>query len=345
MTIPTSAAPPGQRSSYVLDQLEGERIAIPGTNSVFRILASQKEMDHRIAVYYKAGISTDGTDSWRHAYAENAFIVTKGCLRIWIGDKCRDLYPGDFAFVPSGNEYGYKPLGPYTELLALTSPGDQVDLFRAMGEEFHGILTASKDNPTLQQEPPSGFDLDFPDDDYRPPELSPWLETENRLPEASQPYFLRANTGPQWIFGGVLSRPFITTAQSKGQFYISALESSSGYPGRPFFERYMSFTSVDHCFCVMEGLFKLKRRGDSEWTVLREGQTVVVSARDFFTAEIDSKFVRVIAFANGPGINELLQKAGYRCSGNILPETVGSWDGWDEARLKSACAEVGAQID
>lgn len=85
----------------MLDQLEGERIAIPGTNSVFRILASQKEMDHRIAVYYKAGISTDGTDSWRHAYAENAFIVTKGCLRIWIGDKCRDLYPGDFAFVPS----------------------------------------------------------------------------------------------------------------------------------------------------------------------------------------------------------------------------------------------------
>lgn len=241
--------------------------------------------------------------------------------------------------------YGYRPLAPYTEFLALTTPGIQVDVFRAMGEDFSGIMLVSEDNPNLlHKTPPPNFDLFF-EDNHQPPELSPWLDTENRLAEVSQPYFLRANTGPQWMFGGILSRPFITTAQCDGKFSISTFESSSGYPERPFFDRYMSFTTVDHCFCVMEGLFKIKLKRNSEWTVLREGQTAVVPAREFFTADIDSKFVRVITFSNGPGVSELIQKAGYQCSGNILPETVGSWDGWDEVRLKSACAEVGSQID
>lgn len=107
MAILTSALPPGQRISYVLDQLEGECIAIPGTNSVIRILASAKETDDRMAIYYRAAVPTDASDFCWHKCADNVFLVTKGCLRIWNGDKCRDLYPGDFAFVPSVRWSGF----------------------------------------------------------------------------------------------------------------------------------------------------------------------------------------------------------------------------------------------
>lgn len=86
----------------MIDQNEGDCIAIPGTNSVVRILASAKETDGRMAVYYRAAVPSDAPDSFcSRARADNAFIVTRGYLRFWNGDKCRDLYPGDFAFVPA----------------------------------------------------------------------------------------------------------------------------------------------------------------------------------------------------------------------------------------------------
>ncbi|KAH7156701.1 RmlC-like cupin domain-containing protein [Dactylonectria macrodidyma] len=346
MTIPTTTHPPSERMSYVIDQNEGDCIAIPGTKSVIRILTPTNQNNEGMAVYYRAAAPTDVPDTfYSHPVADNAFIVTKGYLRFWNGDKCHDLYPGDFAFVPAETVYGYMPLGPYTEFLALSTPAYLIDMFRAMGHEFKGILLPSKDSPSLlRTPPPPAVDLHV-EEDHKAPELSSWLDTENQLRERNEAYFLRANTGPQWIFGGILSRPFITSAQSDHNFSISTVESSSAYLERPFFNRNMSFTTADHCFCVMEGLMRLKIKGHSDWTVLREGQTAVIPAREFFTADMGSKFVRMIVFSDGPGVGELIQKAGYQCDGNILPETVGSWDGWDEARLKSACAEVGAQID
>ncbi|KAH7122189.1 RmlC-like cupin domain-containing protein [Dactylonectria estremocensis] len=344
MVIPTTTYPPGERKCYVIDQNEGERIAIPGTNSVVRILASAMETKGRMAVYYRAAVPTDAPNSFYwHQEAVNAFIVTKGYLRFWNCDECLDLYPGDFACVPAGVMYSYKPLGPYTEFLALATPGSQAEIFRAMGQEFKGIMLPSKDSSSLLHTPPPDR-RDVNVGQYERTEPSSWADAEKQLP-GDYPYFLRANTGPQWMFGGILSRPFITPAQSKGEFSISTMETSANYPERPFFNRNMSFTTVDHCFCAMEGVFRLKIKGHSDWTVLRQGQMAFIPAREFFTADVDSKFVRVVVLSNGPGISDLIQKAGYQCPGNILPETVGGWDGWDEARLKSACAEVGAQID
>jgi mannose-6-phosphate isomerase-like protein (cupin superfamily) len=79
------------RESYVIPQLEGERITIPGSKGVFRILASAKQTNNRIAVF---------TGFHYHNEAHDVFLVTKGYLKLWNGDQCRIMGPGDFAYVP-----------------------------------------------------------------------------------------------------------------------------------------------------------------------------------------------------------------------------------------------------
>jgi hypothetical protein len=138
------------------------------------------------------------------------------------------------------------------------------------------------------------------------------------LPKDSSPYFLRSNTGPRWMAGGVMSRPFITTAQSAGKFAISSIESSSTY-GKTIFSQSLKFKDVDHCLCVCEGALVVKLNGTGEETV-REGETVVIPAGQSFTLEFASRYVRVISFTSGDGIESLIQKVGAPYKGAVLPD-------------------------
>jgi hypothetical protein len=51
MSIPVQTLPPDSRTSYIIDQLEGEHVSIPGSKGVFRILASSKQTNGGIAVF------------------------------------------------------------------------------------------------------------------------------------------------------------------------------------------------------------------------------------------------------------------------------------------------------
>jgi hypothetical protein len=216
------------------------------------------------------------------------------------------------------------------------------------------------------------FDVHFEQprrDCYTPPAVSDWLDSENQLPSSSSPssspsspYFLRANTGPRYLLGGLLSRPFITTHQTAGKFAISSLETSNAYPPSLLFasssgQKWMTFREVDHCFCVQEGtlLVKLKEepRGlgdddkeeeeeeeEEEWTPVREGQTLVVSAGQAFALQAGSRFVRVWSFTNGSGIEELVHTAGEPCKSFVLPDGLDTKK-VDDARFEAACKEMG----
>jgi mannose-6-phosphate isomerase-like protein (cupin superfamily) len=185
------------------------------------------------------------------------------------------------------------------------------------------------------------FDVHF-ERDYTPPEVSDWLETENALPGPLEPYFLRANTGPRWMLGGVMSRPFINASQCSGKFAISSIESSNQYAESPFKERWLTFENVDHCFIVTEGLLRVRLKGEEEWAEVREGQTLVISAGQAFMLEFASRYVRAISFTNGPGIEHLIHTAGQPYANFVLPDSVGSWD---EDRLRVVCGEMGVQLD
>jgi mannose-6-phosphate isomerase-like protein (cupin superfamily) len=186
------------------------------------------------------------------------------------------------------------------------------------------------------------FDVNF-ERDYKPPQVGDWLETENVLPDALEPYFLRANTGPRWMLGGVMSRPFINASQCAGKFAISSIESSNQYAaGASPFKRWLTFPTVDHCFSVMEGVLRVRLKGEEDSTEVREGQTLVISAGQAFTLEFASRYVRAITFTNGPGIEHLIHTAGQAYASYVLPDQASACD---EERLSVVCGELGLQIE
>lgn len=105
MTIPVYSAPPDTRTSYIIDQLEGERLTIPGSKGTFRILASSKQTNGGIAVFQSGAVLSDAPGFHWHNEAHDVFLVTKGYLKLWNGDKCRIMGPGDFAYVPPVSIY------------------------------------------------------------------------------------------------------------------------------------------------------------------------------------------------------------------------------------------------
>ncbi|KAH8683604.1 cupin domain-containing protein [Ilyonectria robusta] len=347
MSIPVQKTPPDARVNYIIDQLEGERLTIPGSKGAFRILASSKQTNGGIAVFSSGAVLSDAPGFHWHDEAHDVFLVTKGFLKLWNGDKCRILGPGDFAYVPPKIIHNPELLGPHTETLGLVAPGDWVDFFRYVAETYSGVIVPENDDRDLKallipkvMAAKDRFDVHFKRD-YQPPEVGEWLDSENTLPGPLEPYFLRANTGPRWLLGGVMSRPFINASQCSEKFAISSIESSNVYTSSPL-AKWLNFPTVDHCFCVMEGLLKVKTKGEEDWNTVREGQTVVLSAGQSFTLEFASRYVRVISFTNGRGIEELIQTAGSSYTSFILPEEAPEWD---EAAIQTACGKLGVKVE
>lgn len=240
-------------------------------------------------------------------------------------------------------------LGPHTEQLGLVAPGDWVDFFRYVAESYAGVVLPANDDRDLKghiipkvMAAKDRFDVNFVRD-YQPPEVGDWLDSENTLPGPLEPYFLRANTGPRHILGGVMSRPYIFSSQCSGKFAITSLESSNAYGKSPLAEKWLTFQNADHCFCVQEGLLKVKLRGDdSEWTEVREGQTLLVPAGQAFLLDFGSRYVRAVTFTNGKGLEELIKLAGSDCPTVVLPDEPAPID---RAKIHEASAEVQVTLD
>lgn len=99
MSLPRVSLPPKEGGSYIVPQLEGEIISIPGSKSVFRILTSELQ-NGKFSVFAMEGALADAPGFHHHNEAHDIFMVTKGYLKVWNGDQCRILGPGDFASVP-----------------------------------------------------------------------------------------------------------------------------------------------------------------------------------------------------------------------------------------------------
>lgn len=240
-------------------------------------------------------------------------------------------------------------LGPHTETLGLVAPGDWVDFFRYVAETYNGVIVPEADDRDLRSllipkvmAAKDRFDVHF-ERDYKPPEVGDWLETENVLPGPLEPYYLRANAGPRWMLGGVMSRPFINASQCSGKFAISSIESSNQYaPAASPFGRWLTFPTVDHCFSVMEGLLRVQLKGDEGWTEVREGQTLVISAGQAFKLEFASRYVRAITFTNGAGLEHLIHTAGEAYASFVLPDQATPCA---EQRLQAVCEEMGVHVE
>ncbi|KAF5008450.1 hypothetical protein FDECE_5282 [Fusarium decemcellulare] len=334
MAIPLCTFRPDPETGCATYPTEGELIEIPGKSRAIPVFADSDAQDEKISIFNLKPLPTDeAVHFYHHEDAYTAFVVWSGRFEFWNGDKGHELGSGDFAFIPPNSVYGFQSLEEDSELLVFTTLDNHADLFESIGHGYSKILHLDSSDIHVI-------------DDYHPPELINFIEPDSDLPTFLQPYFLRVTSSPRWIFGGVMSRPCVRSAQCEGKFSISAMESSHIEDARPFGNRWLSFTRVDHCFCVIEGVFRIKFKDDDEWSVVEEGQAIVVSARQYFSAEVGSDFTRIITLANGPGIDELVCKAGSECDSVVLPEVSDHhWDGWDEIRFKSACVEVGALVE
>ncbi|KAH8678392.1 cupin domain-containing protein [Xylariales sp. PMI_506] len=352
MSIPLSSLPPDARATYIIDQLEGERLTLPGSKGAFRILASSKQTNGGIAVFTSGAVLSDAPGFHWHQEAHDVFLVTKGYLKLWNGDKCRIMGPGDFAYVPPTVIHNPELLGPHTETLGLVAPGDWIDFFRYVGETYEGVVIPESDNRDLKSllipklmQAKDRFDVHF-ERNYQPPEVAEWQAEENVLPGPLEPYFLRANTGPRWLLGGVISRPFINASQCSGKFAITSLESSKVYGASPFSSRWLTFPTTDHCFCVQEGLLRVQIRdgeaaAEGAWTEVREGQTLVIAAGQAFRLDFGSRYVRAITFTNGAGIENLIHTAGAPYEGFVLPEAA---EAVDSSRFEAACKDLEIEL-
>lgn len=352
MVLDKQTTPPDSRTSYVLRQLEGERLTIPGSKGVFRILASSKQTNGGIAVFTSGATLSDAPGFHWHQEAHDVFLVTKGFLKLWNGDKCRIMGPGDFAYVPPKVIHNPELLGPHTETLGLVAPGDWIDFFRYVAESYKGVLVPESDDRNLKallipkvMAAKDRFDVHF-ERDYTPPEVAEWLPTENQIPEeALTPYFLKADTGPRWLAGGVLSRPFITAAHTQNRFAISSIESSGEYKEDTFLngKRFLTFAEVDHCFFVVDGSLSVTLQGQDGETTLTAGETLVVSAGQAFALGFASRYVKALSFTNGPGLEALIQTAaGEQFSGFVIPDDLPAWD---VSAFEKAASSVGATIE
>ncbi|KAL4806192.1 hypothetical protein BDV18DRAFT_152267 [Aspergillus unguis] len=355
MSTPTTLftdTPPPARTPYAIPQLEGERLTIPGSKGTFRILASSKQTNGLMSVFQSGAVLSDAPGFHYHNQAHDVFLVTKGYLKLWNGGKCRIMGPGDFAYVPPGVIHNPEMLGPHTETFGVVTPGDWIDFFRYISEPYSGILVPEADDRDLKallipkvMAAKGQFDVVF-QPNYVPPPVTEWDETDERLPDGPkpEPYFLRSNTGPRYMLGGVLVRPFITTRQSGGVVAIASVESSNVY-GRAseVLSRFLAFEKVDHCLAVLEGTLavKLKESTGEREEVFREGETVVIPAGQAFALEFRSKYVRVWSFTDGDGIEALVQKAGKAFDGVVLPESVG---GSESEKVESVAQELNISI-
>ena len=302
-------------------------------------MCSAAETDGTMSVFGQDGVLADPPGFHYHNHAHDVFMCTKGRLKIWAGDKCRILYPGDFAYVPPGVVHQPQLLdqGP-NESMGLVTPGDWVDFFRFVGEDYQGVLCDEFDNrntgavfgPKIR-EIKERFDVVF-QPQFQGAEVADFEEGECVLPEVQEAYFLKANTGPCFLLEGVLSRPFITMKQSKGpsgNFAITSIESGSELKNSVLSKGFM-FEKVHQVYHVLDGAISLTVNGEAGHLV-RAGETAFIPAGTEVAVEFVDRYVRFWSYASGDGLETLIAEAGGAFEGKMVPDEIRSVD-TDKAR-------------
>lgn len=172
------------------------------------------------------------------------------------------------------------------------------------------------------------FDM-IPCPQKRPFDPQPWQSDDNCLPGKPEPYFLKNSTGPAYQVGGMVCRPLVTTAESRGKFTIGCFEGSSHHHDASLFADAgvrLRFKEVHHAFQVVDGSVRFEF-DSSEVTTLSAGELVYVPKGTAFRFEVRSRFARMYTFANGGGLVELVRELGTDYSSPIPPENAEKSDG------------------
>lgn len=333
MPIPRVPEPLGTSLPYIISAYEGESIAIPGTRGSIRILASAKETDGLISVFGYDGVTGDAPGFHYHNEAHDVFMCTRGRMKIWAGDRCKILSPGDFAYVPPKVVHQPQLVDPVNESVGLVTPGQWVDFFRFATEKYDGIIGDEFDQRNTMQfmfskinEIKEKYDVVF-QPQFQGAEVSEWSKEDSNLPDGPEPteYFLRANTGPRYLLEGILARPFITTKQCAGQFAITSIESSNRL-SNSILSKPFAFEKVHQVYHVLDGAILIRTDGQVPGDLVRAGETIFIPAGKEISLHFVDRYVRFWSFTSGNGLESLVIGAGDAFEGSIVPDQVVSLD-------------------
>ena len=99
MSLPRVQKPRDDGGSYIINRLDGENITLPGSQGAFRLHATQKQTDNAFAIFNWDGPVQDQGFHY-HKKTHDCFMITEGYLKVYCGNDCKILSPGDFASVP-----------------------------------------------------------------------------------------------------------------------------------------------------------------------------------------------------------------------------------------------------
>ncbi|KAF7519299.1 hypothetical protein G7054_g13140 [Neopestalotiopsis clavispora] len=344
MSLLRVKTPPEDGSSYIIDRWDGETFTLPGSKGAFHMWASQKQTGNTFSVFGWDGPASD-QGFHRHKITHDVFLLTEGRIKVYCGDDCKILEPGDFASVPPGLLHKPTPLGPITRVVPLISPGDWVDFFRGFKDDFDGVMFPEFDDRDpladgLSRLPP-GFQEKT--DTYlevveNPVEPSEWTEENHILPDEVKGYYLQHDKGPRWLLGSIVSRPFITTKQSNGRFAISSITSSDSLGQSVFEETRLSFPQANHLFLLLDGLLEITI-GKAKPTIAHAGEVIFLAAGTPFSLRCTSRYVRFYSYVNGNGIESIIHEAGNRVEGVALPDKPAPVD---PGRFREAIQKLGS---
>ncbi|KAL6405269.1 hypothetical protein AUP68_12113 [Ilyonectria robusta] len=344
MPIKRVSTPPEDNSSYVLDRMDGEIQSMPGLRGVFRFYATEKQTDNKISVFAWDGPASDQPFHY-HKKTHDCFLVVEGTMKVYCDGSSRMLGPGDFASVPPGLVHKPTPQGPITKAIPLINPADWVNAFRAWKQPFEGLMFPELDffdRAKAAEETPdevyAKYDS-YPSEVPNPPEPLPWSEKDTRLPDGEAGYFLKCNTGPRWVLGGVFSRPFITTKQCSGKFAITCIETSSVY-GPSVFHTKMSFP-VHHVLVFFDGQIDITIGDEEEPLRVVAGEVVCLQANTPFSLDFKTKYVRFYSYTSGAGMESLIHEAGSSVDRASLADEVTPVD---QSKLKFAIEKFNIKI-
>lgn len=206
--------------------------------------------------------------------------------------------------------------------MGVVTPGGWVDFFRFVCDKYEGVLSNETDNRNTGavmfpkfQEIMEKYDVIF-QPQFVGGELSDWTEEDTKLPEGTVPYYLRANTGPRYLLGSLMSRPFITTKQTNDKFSITSLESSGTFDNQILGKSLSA--QVHQVFSVMDGAIAVTLDGNSN--EVRAGESIFIPAQTKFSVKFIDRFVRVWYYASEDGLEALVRLSGGEFDGIIVPD-------------------------
>ncbi|OJJ86802.1 cupin domain-containing protein [Aspergillus glaucus CBS 516.65] len=329
MSVPRVAEPPGKVTPYVVPAYQGETLTIPGTKSTVRVLASAKESEGSISVFHFDGVLGDPVGFHHHNESHDIFMCTRGYIKLWAGNQCRPLGPGDFCSVPPKVVHRPQLVGPWNESLGLVTPRKWIDFFRFASEKYHGLLTKEFDSrDTLQHMFPKfqtiqdEYDVIF-DPGYPVCEVGEWTENDSTIPDSVEPYYLRADTGPRYLLGG---------------FAITSIESSSEHPASVLGKSF-TFQKVHQVYHVLDGAIDVTIDGTANQ--VRAGETVLIPAGTEISVHFLDKYVRFWSFASGDGLESFVHLSGRRYEGKIIPDKA---DVVDDAKVLRAAENINMKV-